>query len=56
MYDCIVSERKQMAREEDAIAAVASVYFQLVEDAGYDLIGVTEALMAAKRRYVRCRL
>lgn len=50
MYDSIAEYREtQMLRDEDAITALASVYLQIVEDAGYDAIGVTECLMAAKR-------
>lgn len=50
MYACIVEYRaKHMLREEDAIAAVGSIYLQLIEDNGYDLIGVTECLSAAKQ-------
>lgn len=50
MYDCILNSRSMhMLREEDAISAVGSIYLQLIEDAGYDLIGVTECLTAARR-------
>lgn len=50
MYGCIVEDRAtQMLREEDAIAAVGSIYLKLIEDAGYDVAGVTETLKAAKR-------